>query len=186
MPDVVAVEGVGVAAHRLQLLLDQVGDGRFAGAGEAGEPEHRRSLAFGGRAALLGDVERLPVDVLRAAQREMDHAGPHSAVADPVDDDEAAGVVIVGVGIKRDRLIETDIAQANLVQLELLGRQMLERVDVDLVLELGDRRRDGLGAGLQPVRPAGQQRLSRHPDDGGFELVGDLWRIAGGGQHVAA
>ena len=63
--DVVAVEQVGVAAERVQPLLDQVGDGRLAGAGQAGEPEHARLLALERRARGLVDVERLPVDVLR-------------------------------------------------------------------------------------------------------------------------
>ena len=44
--DVVAVEQVGVAAARVQPLLDQVGDRRLAGAGQAGEPEHARLLAL--------------------------------------------------------------------------------------------------------------------------------------------
>ena len=49
--DVVAVEQVGVAAERVQPLLDQVGDGRLAGAGQAGEPQHARLLALEPRRA---------------------------------------------------------------------------------------------------------------------------------------
>ena len=37
--DIVAVEEIGVAAEEVELLLDEIGDGRLAGAGEAGEPE---------------------------------------------------------------------------------------------------------------------------------------------------
>ena len=42
--DIVAVEQEGVAPARVQLGLDQIGDGRFAGAGQAGEPEQFRPL----------------------------------------------------------------------------------------------------------------------------------------------
>ena len=45
---------------------------------------------------------------------------------------------------------------------------------------------DGLRADLQPVGAAGQQRLLGHPDDGRLELVGDLRRAVGRGDHVAA
>ena len=47
---VVAVEQVGVAAERVQLLLDQVRDRRLAGAGQAGEPQHGGLLALEARA----------------------------------------------------------------------------------------------------------------------------------------
>ena len=38
--DIVAVEQDRVAPRRVKLLLQQIGDGRFARAGEAGEPQH--------------------------------------------------------------------------------------------------------------------------------------------------
>jgi hypothetical protein len=44
--DIVAIEQEGVRFRRVQLLLDQVGDGRFARARKAGEPQHRRLLAL--------------------------------------------------------------------------------------------------------------------------------------------
>ena len=48
---------------------------------------------------------------------------------------------------------------ADFVELEMLGRQVLLRVDVDLVLDLGDLRADRARADLQPVRAPGQQRV---------------------------
>ena len=51
-PDIVAVEQEGVAPARVELRLDQIGDGRFAGAGEAGEPEQFRLLLHQRGAAL--------------------------------------------------------------------------------------------------------------------------------------
>ena len=44
--DIVAIEQIGVAAERVQLLFDEVGDRRFAGAGKAGEPQHGGLLAL--------------------------------------------------------------------------------------------------------------------------------------------
>ena len=40
-------------------------------------------------------------------------------------------VAVVGVGIERDRAIELELAHPDLVELEPLGRHVLERVDVD-------------------------------------------------------
>ncbi len=42
--DVVAVEQDGVDAAGMKLRLDEIGDGRFARARKAGEPEHGRGL----------------------------------------------------------------------------------------------------------------------------------------------
>ena len=76
-----------------------------------------------------------------AAQREMDHAGADGAVGEAVDQDEAAGVVVLGVGIESDRLVEAHVADADLVQFERFRGQLFQRVDVDLVLDIGDGRR---------------------------------------------
>ncbi len=39
---------------------------------------------------------------------------------------------------------------------------------------------------FEPVGPPGKHRLVGHPDDGRLELVGDLRRIVGVRDHVAA
>ena len=115
--DVVAVEQVGVAAQRVQLLLDQVGDRRLAGAREAREPEHAGRWPLSRGVRRLVDVERLPVDVLRAAQREVEHPGADRLVGEPVDQDEAAGVAVLVVGVEGDRPVELEVADADLVEL---------------------------------------------------------------------
>ena len=101
--DIVAVEQHGVVAARVQLLLDEVGDGRLAGAGQAGEPEDRGLLLLERGALGLADRERLPVDVGGAAQPEGDHAGADGVVGEAVDQDEGAGLAVLGVGVERDR-----------------------------------------------------------------------------------
>ena len=79
----------------------------------------------------------------------------------------------VVVGVERHRAVEADVADADLVELEGLGRGVLEGVDVDLVLGLGDGGGDRAGADLHQVRPAGQHALLGHPDEVALELVGD-------------
>ena len=144
------------------------------------------ALERGARARLV-DVERLPVDVLRAAQREVEQAGADGGVGQPVDQDEAAGVAVLRVGVEGDRPVELEVADADLVELERLGGEVLERVDVDLVLGLGDRRGDRAarrssagtcGPGSSGSSPI--QTIVR------LELVGDARRRVGGGEHVAA
>ena len=77
--DVVAVEQVGVPAQRVQALLDEVGDGRLAGAGQAGEPQHAGLLALErARACLL--TSSACQWMFCAAQREVQHAGADRVV----------------------------------------------------------------------------------------------------------
>src|SRR3546814_1760488 len=80
MADVVAIEQIGVVAQRVQALLDQVGDGRLAGARQAGEPQAARQLALAARTRRLVDVQRLPVQVGRAPQCEIDGAAGDGGV----------------------------------------------------------------------------------------------------------
>ena len=83
-----------------------------------------RPLALERRARRLVDVERLPVDVGGAPQREADHARADGLVGEPVDQDEAAGVA---VRRRRDRRRSArsscEVADADLVQLERLRGQ---------------------------------------------------------------
>ena len=101
--DIVAVEQHGVMAGLMQPLLDDVGDGRLAGAREAGEPEDRRLLLLERRALGLADQQRLPVDIGAAPQPEGDHAGADRAVGEAIDDDEGAGLAVLGVRVEGDR-----------------------------------------------------------------------------------
>ncbi len=122
--DVVAVQQVGVPAGAVQLLVDQVGDGRLAGPGEPREPEHAGRWRFIADARRLVDVERLPVDVLGAAQGEAQHPGADRVVGDAIDEDEPAGVAVHLVRIEGDRRDRArQLADADLVELERRGRQ---------------------------------------------------------------
>ena len=143
---VVAIEQHGVMAGGEQALLDDVGDGRFAGAREAGEPDDGGPLLLERSALRFADEERLPMDVSRAAQAEGDHAGANGAVRIAVDDDERAGLAVLRIGIEGDRRSGRDVAEADIVEAERVGGEVLLGVDVDAVFDGGDARRDGRGA----------------------------------------
>ena len=54
--DVVAIEEVGVGGvFAVEAFFEGVGDGGFAGAGEAGEPDDERGVVFDGAAPGLGE-----------------------------------------------------------------------------------------------------------------------------------
>jgi hypothetical protein len=113
------------------------------------------------------------MDVLGAAQREVDQPGTDRFVGQPVDQDEAASVLVLLIGIEGDRLLEADIADPDLVQLQRLGREMLQRVDVDLVLDGRDVGADRTRADLHQIGPPRQHRRFVHPHQVDFELVGE-------------
>ena len=68
----------------------------------------------------------------------------------------------------------------------MLGGELLLSVDVDAMLEVGDRRRNGLGAELHQIRSTRQHRLGAHPNYVRGELVGDFGPRLRAAQHVAA
>src|SRR5580700_8444490 len=98
----------------------------------------------------------------------MDEAGTDGGVADAVDEDEAAQGAAALVGLEGNRLVELELAYADVVQLEALRRGVLERVDVDAVLEGRDRRRHGARPGLHEVGAPLEHRLLVEPYDGGL------------------
>ena len=176
--DIVAVEDVGVAARRVQLLFQQVGDGRLAGARQAGEPEHRRPLVLGAarapscrrRATASGCCRRaaarctiMPAPTVALVTRSIRMKAPVARFSAKVS--KAIGACT------------RDVADADLVHLQRLGRLAGEIVDVDAVLQLGDRGARLVGLGAQQVGAAGQQRAARRTRRG--------WRRTGR-RHAAA
>jgi len=128
----------------------------------------------------------LVVDVARPAQAELDHAGSDGLVGRPIDQDEGAEVAALGIRAKGDRVAEMKVAESDLVEIQGAAGSLLARVDVDLVLDRGDRGCHLLGAELQEVAAAGQHRLVAHPKEMGGELVGHLGPGLGIDQHVAS
>ena len=91
----------------------------------------------------------------------------------PVDENEPSKIAIFAVRFEDDRLTELNTAHANIVDVEFLGCDVFQGIDIDLVFERRDRRRDRLRPDLHEVRAALQHRAVMHPYDGGFELIGN-------------
>ena len=126
------------------------------------------------------------MDVLRAPQREMQHARSDRLVAHLVDQDEAAERGVRIVRFEHDPPFGRHFDHADGIEVQAGRRQLRHRVDVDLVFRLGDRGGHGLRAELEPVSATRLQRFGVHPDERRFELVGHLGRIVGGCDDVAA
>ena len=118
--------------------LDQIGDGRFARARKASEPEDRRLLVLQLRMRLARHRQALAMDIGRAPEPVGDHAGAGGLVGQPVDQDERAGVAIVEIWIVGDRHGGREIAETDLVEVEPLGGELVVGVDVEPMLEVGD------------------------------------------------
>ena len=85
MTHVVGIEKEGMPAELHELLLNKVGNGRLARAGQAGEPQHSRLLALQARMGFAADIEMLAMDVVRSAQREVQHSAGNCRVTELVD-----------------------------------------------------------------------------------------------------
>ena len=114
-------------------------------------------------------------------------AGADRGVAQPVDEDEAAERRGSRHRARRRSARSSSSSHTPMsLSSSFSAASVLEGVDVDLVLERADGGRDGARADLHQVGAARQHRLLVHPHERRLELVGDLRRGIGGGQHVAA
>ena len=86
--------------------------------------------------------------VAGATKGKVQHARAHGVVADAVDENETARVPVHGVRIERDLAVELEIADTDLVQVELGRRQVLHGIHVQLVLEGRNGGVDRLAANL--------------------------------------
>ncbi len=188
VPHVVTVEEVGVASEGVQPPFEFVCDGRLPPrTGEPPrEPDDVRPMAFEQRTGLAVHVDGLPMDVVRPAERMRNHSGTDGGVGQPVDEDEASGVAVVGIRIEGHRPIETDVADADLVEGQRIGRGLFQRVYVDLVLRPGDPGLDGHRADLAQVRPFRKHVVLTHPHQMRLELVGHAREGVHTGDDVAA
>ena len=186
MTYVVSVKQIRVATRRVQLLLNNVGDGRLAGTGEPGEPHHATALTLDRRASLLVDSDCLPVHVVGASQCEVQQPCRNRVVRVAIDEDEATHVSVDRIRVERHWPIEAQVAHADLVELKGSCRHVFEAVHVDLVLGLGHGCSHGLSAKLEQIRAPRQHRLIAHPHDVTLKLIGCTRRITSRCDDVAA
>ena len=121
-----------------------------------------------------------------APQAEVDHAGAYRVVAVPVDEDETTRLPELPVGVEGDLPVEADVAIGDVVELECLGRGVLQIGDVELVLDARYLDLCQPRADLQQIRTLGQQWLLVHPHHVAGELVAEARRVGGGSDDVAA
>ena len=121
-----------------------------------------------------------------APEREADHAGGDGRVGEAVDQDEAAGVAVLLIGVEGDRRGGRDVDEADLVQLQHLRRRCARACRRRAVFQLGHRapaRCASCSSGDTGGRAAAAPRPSREI---GGELVGDAAAARRARQNVAA
>ena len=100
--EIVAIQRIGMAPFSMQGLFDQLGNGGFARARQAGEPQHQWLLMIESSARMLVNQELLGMDIGGAPQGEVHHTSARGAVGKAVNQDERPGRAIFNIGIKRD------------------------------------------------------------------------------------
>ena len=186
MAHIVAIEQETVPPQRVQLLFDQIGDGRLARSRQAGEPQQPRRLSLLPRMRLTRDIHRLPMHVLRPAQRMMNQSGRDRRVGFAIDQDEATQRRALRIGLEHDALVGEHLGDADVVEFQRLRGQMRLRVDVDDISRRLHARAHRPRADLQPIAAARHQRRVGQPDDRRLELVRRFGRRIGSRDHVAA
>ena len=120
---------------REKSLFQKICNCRLTRAGDASEPQHAGSLALEVRARGLGHIERLPLDIIRTAQRILNQTSTHGLVAEPIDKDEASCLAVLALRIEGNPLVQPQVTHADLVKLQGLRGQMIECINADLVLK---------------------------------------------------
>ena len=106
----------------------------------------------------------------------MKKTGSDCCVRESVDEDESTHLAVLIVGIERNRTVEIDIADANLVEFKRTSGDVFEGVDVHLVLRLRQRCTHRTSTDLEQIRATRKHFVVVHPDDVRFELIGHCWR----------
>ena len=120
--DIVAVEQIGVPALREQRALDQIGDGRLARAGQAGEPQHRRLLALQLGARVLSTSSACQWTLVARRRPKSIMPAPTVALVKRSIRMKPPVSRLSAIGVERDRLRGREIGVADLVQLQRLAR----------------------------------------------------------------
>ena len=170
----------------VQGRLQQVCQRRLARTRQPRQPHTARHLAQRSGPRGTVHIQRLQADVVGPAQCKVQHARAHGVQAQPVDEDEAPGVANGAVGVEGHGCVQRQVAHADAVQSQAGRGQVFQRVHVDLVFDGGDGRPHRARTNLQPVGPAGQQRLVGHPHQRALKLVGHFGGVGRGRENVAA
>src|SRR5579871_652687 len=159
MADVIAIKHQSMYTARMQACFDKVGNGRLAGAGEAGKPQHRRLLMHEAATRLLAHGDRLMMNVGCTSQSEIDHAASDGLVAAAIDQDESTGRTLIGVAVEGYRPRDRQVTDDYLVQAQPLCSKLCETVGVDAMLELSHGRGQRDMVDFHQIGTAREQRL---------------------------
>ena len=132
------------------------------------------------------NIDRLPVNIMGAAQRKMQHAGSHCGIGYFINQHKTAELMTVGIGRKYHRSVGRQFDHTDFIQAQCLGRQMLHIIDIDGIFRRLHPGRDGLRAEAQLIGATGQHFRFIHPNQTGFKAVCRQRRIIGCGNDIAA
>jgi len=124
VPHIVAVEQHCVPARDHELFIDDVGNRRFPGTRQSGQPQYRRSLSLQCGALLTADGQRLPANIIGPPPAKGDHPGAGRFIRQAVDQDEGTGVAVGLVAIERYRRGGRQVTEPNLVEAHGLVSQL--------------------------------------------------------------
>ena len=148
-PQGVAVEQDRRAAAGKQPPLQRARQGRLAGAGQPGEPDHRTAVAVARRTLVRPQRRFHGHDIGRNAPAAVDRQHQATAGNAAVDlDHQPSGARIVGIGIGGDRLRQRDLDLADMVARDRGVLRIRQRAGIDRFLD-----RNHLRAGLAGAEP---------------------------------
>ena len=122
------------------------------------------------------------------AHAALDHAGGDGVVGLLINEHEAAGGAVLGIGVEEDRGRASDADATDVIEMELLALGALfERADVHLVEHVGDDGTHIIG-GVAQVEAAARLEsfLVGEPADHGVEFLARLSGFVRFDDHAAA
>src|SRR3984957_5329097 len=186
-------QGIAVQQHRRPTIAEQPAlqrarQGRFAGAGQAGQPNHRATMAIARRAFVVAQrgFHRNDIDGYGALPGVDGEHQPATGNAAIDLDHRPSRARIVAIGLGGERLRQRNIDLADMVARDRFGPDACEFAGIDRLLD-----RDHNGAGLARTEPdhdggARQQRLVVQPENAGADPAGIAGAIADMGDDIAA
>ena len=160
-----------MSAHGVEPLFESVGQCGFPGTGQARKPDGEGILSHISGADLSGEVKVVPEQISVAGGDVFHGSARTGVVGDLVNQDQAAHGLAFFERVQNDLFRRKDAADADLVFIEPVRRDVMSAVDIHLVLDVHDGGVNQPGSQLQNVVDAGHQRRFIHPQERGGEAL---------------
>ncbi len=121
----------------------------------------------------------------RPLRISLHHPGGYRRVRYGVDQDEASGVTVRGIGVQKQRPGGLHFHYADAVEFERGGRLVIERLHVHPMADRPHPGLDRLRGMLQEIALARIERLGIHPDQGSEKVCRDCRRLVRSGEHFS-